>query len=219
MSSGSQFLEELGDAASDFSLLVLHPLDTRPLAHALSGFDVTLPASIAHRTVGISLGAAPLSWGHCPVSRPSLCLLSISFRFRHRSRTFECRYMRTVGAFGLPADAPLRLIPHSPKVPGCPHATALTSGFDATTCLDGVGRTGRPGCRHPAQTRPSLCVAGRTERNRRRVKGLVPSSSGVDVGTNRMLAGDRTQRIPASRAPAHEGPGQACGSEPSPVSR
>lgn len=103
MSSGSQFLEELGDAASDFSLLFLRPLDTRPRAHALSDFDVTLPASIAHRTVGISLGAAPRSWGNCPVSRPSLCLLSIAFRFRHRSRTFECRYMRTVGAFGLPS--------------------------------------------------------------------------------------------------------------------
>lgn len=77
MSSGSQFLEGAGVAASDFSLLSRR-VDTRPRAQKAFSFDVTLPASIAHRTAGISLGAVPLSWGHRPRSRPSLCLLSLT---------------------------------------------------------------------------------------------------------------------------------------------
>lgn len=78
MSSGSQFLDEAGAVASDFSLLSLRRVDTRPRAQKAFSFDVTLPASIAHRTAGISLGAVPLSWGHCPRSRPSLCPLSLT---------------------------------------------------------------------------------------------------------------------------------------------
>jgi hypothetical protein len=57
MSSGSQFLAGTGDAASDLPVPISQCIDTGRLA--VSGFDATLPASIAHRTAGIYRGTVP----------------------------------------------------------------------------------------------------------------------------------------------------------------
>ena len=150
MSSGSQFLDGTGGAASDFSLLFRRVLT---LAGLCTQFRFRRPPSgvdCARDGRDLSRRGAPLMGTLFSVPAVTVSSgASITFRFRHRSRTNPVS-MHEDGRDPLApgADAP-RPQPHSPRVPGCPYATALTSGFArAWPESKRTGRGLKVWCRH-----------------------------------------------------------------------
>ena len=206
MSSGSQFLEGTGDAASDLSLLFRRALTLAGLCTqsrfrrppsgvdcARGGRDISRRGAPLMGTLSSIPAVSVSSWvppGDCcpavpPRHRPQRGSgVSTTFRFRHRSRTNPVS-MHEDGRGPWPLKpTPLGSYPTPRGFPAVP--------MQARVIRFGPLRGWRRSAGSSSDT--AGVVHARRGRHEDR-KGLVQTSPGVDVGTSRMLAGTRGGRF------------------------